>query len=209
MTSHSALNVADLPTFGEDTRAPIWWGNFLLLLIETTMFGLALAAYFYVHINFTEWPPPRVDILPAILNPLPDVFIPTANVVVLLASCIPMIIADRASRKMNRNAVLFALLLCIAFGIGTIILRFYEFPALKFRWDDNAYGSAVWTLLGMHLLHLFVMTSELVILVAYLIIRPLDPKHAVDVSVTAVYWYWVVGIWIPLYAIIYWGPRVL
>jgi cytochrome c oxidase subunit I+III len=80
---------------------------------------------------------------------------------------------------------------------------------MKFKWNDNAYASVVWTLLGMHLLHLIVAAGETFILTVWLMTHRLEEKYAVDISVTAVYWYWIVGVWLPIYLIIYWAPRIL
>jgi len=43
----------------------------------------------------------------------------------------------------------------------------------------------------------------------YLLMRfgPLEDKHYVDVTVSALYWYFVVAAWIPLYLLVYWLPR--
>src|SRR5205085_2264486 len=121
------IDVSELPPHVMDHRSPIWWGNVLLLCIETTMFAL----------------------------------------------------------------------------------RFLEFSGLKFRWDDNAYAAIVWTTIGMHLLHLVTGTAENFIMTLWVWLKGMDDKHARDVRVGAVYWYWIVGIWVPLYVIIYFGPRFL
>jgi heme/copper-type cytochrome/quinol oxidase subunit 3 len=80
---------------------------------------------------------------------------------------------------------------------------------MRFKWYENAYGSCVWFLLGMHYLHLLTLTAEVVFLTIWVFLRPFDEKHRVDITVLAVYWYWVAGIWIPLYAILYFGPRII
>jgi len=46
------------------------------------------------------------------------------------------------------------LVLCNVFAIAFIVVRAYEFGTLHCRWDTNAYGSIVWTLLGFHTTHL-------------------------------------------------------
>jgi heme/copper-type cytochrome/quinol oxidase subunit 3 len=58
----------------------------------------------------------------------------------------------------------------------------------------------------MHLIQLLVGSIEDAMMFAYISIYGLDDKHARDVRVTAVYWYWIVGIWVPLFAIVYFGP---
>ena len=52
------IDVSDLPSTCFDTSAPLWWGNTLLLFIETAMFGILIAIYFTVAMNLRPFPPP-------------------------------------------------------------------------------------------------------------------------------------------------------
>jgi cytochrome c oxidase subunit III len=205
----TTLDVSGLPKHTFDTRSQLWWGNLWLLCIETTMFGLVVAAYFYFRQNFVQWPPPHSDAPPYLLDPEPRLLVPTVNLFVMLLSVVPMAWADVAARRLDRRDVKIGLLLMMAFGAASIVLRFYEFRSLVWKWDSNAYGSITWTILGLHLMHLFVGTLEDFFLATWVFARPLDETHAVDVTVTAVYWYWIVGTWVLLYAIVYWGPRLM
>jgi heme/copper-type cytochrome/quinol oxidase subunit 3 len=47
-----------------------------------------------------------------------------------------------------------------------------------------------------------------VLLTVWIFIREFDMKHRVDIVTVAVYWYWVVAIWIVIYAIVYFTPRL-
>src|SRR5437868_14106530 len=120
-----------------------------------------------------------------------------------------MAIVDLACLRMDLRTVRVGMLIMVLIGFGTIALRFLEFSGLKFRWDDNAYAAIVWTTIGMHLLHLVTGTAENFIMTLWVWLKGMDDKHARDVRVGAVYWYWIVGIWVPLYIIIYFGPRFL
>ena len=51
-TGQMVLDVRDLPAIGFDHRAPLWWGNTLLLFIETTMFGS--------NLQQLRWPPSNI-----------------------------------------------------------------------------------------------------------------------------------------------------
>ena len=126
------IDVSDLPLSAMDHRSPIWIGNALLLAIETTMFAILVATYFYLRANFQNWPPPQINYLPPNFHPAPDLLWGTLNLLV-----------------------------------GVI--------------EDTL---------------MFVYISKF----------GLDDKHARDVRVTAVYWYWIAGIWVPLYVIVYFGP---
>jgi cytochrome c oxidase subunit 3 len=209
MTARAVIDVSELPSATMDHRSTIWWGNLMLLCIETMMFALLVGAYFYIRQNFYEWPPPKVHDPPAIYHAVPLLTVPTINLVLLLMSCIPMAWVDRACLKHNQMSVTLGLVVVILCGAAVIIFRFLEFHSLLFKWNENAYASAVWTILGMHLLHLFTGTLEFALLLSWLLLKDMDVKHARDIRVTATYWYWIAGVWLVLYAIVYLSPRFL
>jgi cytochrome c oxidase subunit 3 len=201
------IDVSDLEPHVMDMRSPIWWGNALLLCIETTMFALLVATYFYIHMNYTAWPPPRAT--NANYNTNPQLGYATINLLIIVASVIPMWIADRACLRRDVQTVRRCMLSLVVIGFITIALRFMEFDALQFRWDDNAYAGIVWTIVGMHLLHLVTGTAENLLMCLWVWIKGMDDKHARDIRIGAIYWYWIAAIWIPLYVIIYFGPRMI
>jgi heme/copper-type cytochrome/quinol oxidase subunit 3 len=202
------IDVSHLPHDVLDHRSPIWWGNLLLLLIETTMFALVIAAYFYFRIvDFDHWPPPQVDRVPVMFHPVPRLIYGTINLGIILLSLAPMFWVDRACLQRNVSAVKTGLFLSVILGLAAVTLRFLEFHGLYFRWDANAYSSIVWTTLGLHLAHLITGTCENGLMLAWICIHGMDDKHARDIRVTGVYWYWIVGFWLLLYLMIYWVPR--
>ena len=207
MSTRTVINVSELPHHEFDTYDPVWWGNNFLLAIETSMFAILIATYFYLRQNFALWPPPVAQLTDT-LRPLPELTYGTANTILLLFSCIPMVLTDRAARRGDRTFSQAGLVIAIACGVAALVLRSFEYSAVYFRWDSNAYGSVVWFMLGMHMLHLLVLTSECVLLAIWIFTREFDMKHRVDIVTVAVYWYWVVGIWVLLYGIIYFTPRV-
>lgn len=203
-----ALDVSALPESALDHRSLVWWGNLLLLVIETTMFSLLAASYFYVRMNFREWPPPLVHGAVPISHPVPPLGRPTLTLALLLLSLLPAVLSDRAALAMDERRVRWCFGLLTALGVIAAALRFHELPALQFSWDDNAYASVIWTTVCLHLLHIIVSTAENLGLLLWAVTHPLDRKHARDIRVSGVYWYWVVTVWIPLYAMIYFGPRL-
>lgn len=207
-TLRPVISVARLPASAVDHRSPIWWGNLLLLFIETTMFVLMVGAYFYVRQNYNVWPPPQVNSPFALLRPVPTLSLPLVSLAILTLSAAPMIWADRAALHGKEGAVKVAMTLAVILGGVLIGLRFREFRYLNCRWDDHAYSGIIWTITGMHLLHLIVGTAENLLLTAWLYLKGMDDKHARDVRVGAVYWYWIVGIWWILFAVIFFSPRL-
>jgi cytochrome c oxidase subunit III len=207
MHTRATIDVSKLPDNAMDAHAPLWWGNLLMILIETMTMALLIATYFYVRRNFWEWPPPRVDAGPPLLDPVPKLGFATVNIILLLVSCIPMYLTDQFARGLQRGKVIFGLLVMTLIAIVSLWLRWHEFDAVHFRWDDNAYGSVVWTLLGMHFFYILIGIGEFLVMAAWALRYPFEEKHALDVTLMGGYWYWVAGIWLPTYVILYWYPR--
>jgi heme/copper-type cytochrome/quinol oxidase subunit 3 len=208
MSARAVINVKELPKHRFDARAPIWWGNLWLLAIETTMFAIAFAAYFYLQQNFQLWPPPNTSTVFG-TDPVPDLTAGTVNVILLVLSCAPMFLMDRAARRGDRARVRLWLAVCLVMCVAMIVLRFFEFGATKFQWDSNAYGSITWAILALHALHLLTVFGEGFLLATWVFTQPLDMSRRVDATVLAFYWYWVAGIWIPFYVILYFAPRMI
>src|SRR5207248_191406 len=85
--------------------------------------------------------------------------------------------------RMDLRTVRLGMTAMVLIGLGTIALRFFEFSGLKFRWDDNAYSAVIWTVLGMHLLHLITGTAENLLMTLWVWLKGLDIRHARDVRV--------------------------
>jgi cytochrome c oxidase subunit I+III len=209
MRPRSTIDVSHLPDSAWDERSPLWWGNLLLTLIESTTVLLMLATYFYLRMNYRQWPPPKVDVYPPILNPNPDLGVATVNVLLMLASCLPMYWTDMAARRKDKSKVLIGLAVLLAVSIAAMTLRWFEFKATKFWWNDNAYASTVWTTLGLHLTYLLAGAGEFFIMGLWIVTHDLDEKHAMDVTLAGGYWYWVAGTGTLIYAVIFIGPRIL
>ena len=203
------IDVAHLPdeVFGE--RATVWWGNTLMLCIETATLAVLLVSYFYLRMNFDQWPPPKVDAYPPIAHPVPDLGVSTLNVLLLIASVFAMAWTHRAAHKLNRGRVLLGLGVMFAASALVTWLRWKEFPATKFWWNDNAYASIVWLIIGMHLLYSLAGAGEFLVMGLWVMTRKLDEAHALDVTLAGIYWYWVAGTGVVIYLVVYWGARVL
>ena len=194
------VDAASLPSYAFGDRSVMWWGTLGVMAIEGTVFALAVLVYFYVRTRVSEWPPG---------GPRPDLLWGTINVGIMLASILPNAYTKRAAERLDLRGVRIGLVTCIVFAIAFIVVRVFEFPALNVRWDTNAYGSAVWMLLGLHTTHLVTDFLDTVVLGALMFTGPLEGRRFVDVSENAFYWYFVVGSWLTIYAVIYLAPFVL
>jgi cytochrome c oxidase subunit 3 len=201
------LDVSSLPAGSNDHKAPIWWGNLLLLVIESAMFALLIATYLYLWQNAQVWPPPRVQRFPTLIDASPSLLVPSISFVILMLSCIPMYLGDQAALAMDKAGVVKWTLLAVAMAFVVLFLRVFEFKALHFRWDENAYASTVWTLVGLHVLHVLVAAIEGALSAVWIAREGIDRKHALDVRCSAVYWYWVSAVWVVVFALVYVAPH--
>jgi heme/copper-type cytochrome/quinol oxidase subunit 3 len=187
-----------LPSYAYGASSLMWWGTVGVAAIEGTVFALAIMIYFYVRTRVESWPPSV---------PPPDLLWGTVNTVILLLSCIPNQMAKKAGEREDLAGVRLWMSVCTIFAIAFLVVRAFEFAALNVKWDTNAYGSAVWFLLGLHTTHLATDFVDTVVLGALMFTGPLERHRFVDVSENAVYWYFVVGAWLPIYFVLYWAPR--
>jgi cytochrome c oxidase subunit III len=201
MRERVVIDVSRLPGFAFGQRAVTWWGVCGFLAIEGTMLALCFVTYFYLRDRVFDWPPPPTA--------LPDLLIPTINLILLLLSVVPMQLICKAARRLDVRSVIRWHVVCDIVGLAFITLRFFEFKALNVYWDTNAYGSIVWTIIVIHTFHLLSEVIETIVITLLLILGHTEPKYMVDSTDNALYWYFIVGIWVPCFALIYLAPRYL
>lgn len=202
MIQRQVIDAAALPDHAFGSRSIMWWSTMTIIAIESTVFALAIASYFYLQGNEEAWPPPDTA--------LPGLLWPTINVFILLGSLIPNELTKRAAEDMRLDAVRRWMVVADLFSVAFVIVRGFEFTTLNVSWDSNAYGSVTWTLLGFHTLHLVTDLIDTLVLTVLMFTRHGDkPRRFVDVAENAFYWYFVVLTWIPIYLVLYWAPRWL
>jgi heme/copper-type cytochrome/quinol oxidase subunit 3 len=201
MNAPRTLDVGSLPPGAFGSRSLMWWGTMGMVLIESTVFALAIASYFYFRTRMPAWPPDGVA--------PPDLRWGTLNTVVLLVSMLPNELAKRAGERIDLRGVRLWMVVCLVFGVAFNILRVYEFLHLNVRWDHDAYGSIVWVLLGLHTTHIITDVLDTAVLAVLMFVGPIEEKRFVDVEENAAYWYFVVIAWLPIYGVIYWAPRLM
>ena len=200
MSAHRTLDVSTLAPGAFGHRSVVWWGTAGIIVIEATAFAMTIAAYFYLRTRVPYWPPNV---------PPPDHLWGAVNTIILLVSMIPNELARRAADRVDLGKVRLWMVVAIAFGFAFNVVRIFEFADLNVRWDTNAYGSVVWLLLGLHTTHIVTDFADTLVLAVLMFVGPIEEKRFVDVSENAGYWYFVVLSWLPIYAVIYWAPRLI
>jgi cytochrome c oxidase subunit 3 len=201
MTAPRTLDVAGLPPYAISNQSLLFWGQALLCVIEGSLLCMLIATYFYLRSSVDVWPGPGVQ--------LPGLTLSTLALVPLLASCVGSYLASEGAKKNSRSGMLFGLILNLALALVFLGLRAVEWGGFNFTWENGAHGSIVWAILFLHTYDIvadMIFTAVLVIIVAS---GRCGPKQRIGVHVDSVLWYFLVGIWIPLYGVVYWAPRLI
>ncbi len=193
------LDVSGLAPAGFGHRSILWWGTMGLMLIEGMAFVLAIAMYFYIRLRNETWPPNL---------PPPMLLWGTLNTLVLLVSAVPNQLAKSAAEHIDLGKVRLWLVVCLLFGVVFNVIRVFEFMSLNCFWNTNAYGSIVWLLLSLHTVHIATDVADTGVLTVLMFVGPIEEKRFVDVAENAMYWYFVVFTWLPIYGLLYWAPRL-
>ncbi|RIK92060.1 MAG: cytochrome C oxidase subunit III [Proteobacteria bacterium] len=176
----------------------MWWATLGFIVIEGAMFAMLIATAVYLRGVEPDWPPNTYA--------PPDLFWGTLNTAILLASVVPNHLLKKATHALDLRGVQRWLLVQNGFAVAFLVVRAFEFGALGVRWDSNAYGSIAWFVLGFHTLHLLTDAAESAVLTFWMFQNP-GPRRFEDVSEECIYWDFVVLVWLPLYAVLYWLPR--
>jgi len=200
MKERVAADLSRLPLHGLGRASVTWWGTMAFMLIEGTGFALVIAVYLYLMSLSSTWPinAPSPGLLPGSLVTL-----------ILVASVVPNCLVTRWAGQQDLRKVRIGMVIMSLLGIAPLIVRAFEFPALHVKWDTNAYGSVVWTLLGLHTTHIITDLVDTLVLAALTFTRHgKNLRRFGDVQDNAMYWNFVVAAWLPIYACIYWVPRL-
>ena len=193
------LDVSELPDLVFGPRDLMWWGTVGFMVIEGTTLVLAMLSYLYLSKNFQGWPPYG--------TPEPSLGVPIAQLVTMLVSIPLMVWLQRVSRRFDLRGVRWGMLLATVFNTAFVVLRWFELRALNVKWDTNAYGSAQWLLVLAHATLLLIELLEVAGMAALFWVGPVEKKHFTDASDLALYWYFMVGIWVPIFVLSYLLPR--
>ncbi len=194
-------DVADLPTHKFGPSSLTWWGIIGFMVIEGAAFGLAFAAYFFIMGHEQGWPPEA--------RQAPNLLWGTLFTLVILVSEIPNTMIKKAAKARDVLAIRRLMPLVVLIGAVLLVIRGMEFNNLNCRWTDDAYSSIIWALLLLHTTHILTDWFDTIVL-AFLMRTPVgwEGRRLVDVDENSLYWRFVWLLWLPIYLMIYWIPRL-
>ena len=198
MTEVRTIDVSHLRPYDISNQSPLWWGQFMIVFIEGTMFCILIAAYFYTRLRMDVWPPPG--------DQYPHLLLPSFALIPLILSCLGSYWASEAAKKNSRAGMIGGLLLNLVLAGIALVMRIVEWHSLNFNWKTDIQGSYVWAFLGLHTFDYIGDLVFTVVLLMLILAGYNGPKQRLGVHVDSIVWYFLVAIWIPIYITIYWAP---
>lgn len=178
-------------------RSVGWWGTIGLIATEGMLFALLLFGNFYLRAQSADWPEGGIAD--------PELAKSGVRTIVLLASTIPAVVAERAAKRGQRGLTIAGLTLTMLMGLTFLAGHVDEYFTLReeFTWSTNAYGSVFYTITNLHALHVLVG----VVVLGFLLWRMLASHYRagrVDpIENGILYWHFVDVVWIIIFTVVY------
>lgn len=195
------MDLRTLSTQPSGKSSPEIWGILGLVTIEGIVFIGAIASYFHLKLQNPSWPPTGIED--------PEVLLPTLNTLLLALTAIPAWLSVRGLRRGEDGPARWGLPVGMLMLVAFMALKVYEYSHKPWGAASHAYGSMVMLMTGLHLAHVGAVVLKTAVVYTYLQTDRIEPRRSAPLESNAIYWYFVILIWLPLYATIYLSPRLL
>lgn len=169
-----------------------------LIVAELMLFAGLIGAYLVFRLQELDWPPAGQPRLPIGVTAL--------NTVALVASAVALRrgvallrrgVADRAGRLMTLAAALGVLFLAVQ-GLEWVRLIRHGLTL-----GSSVFGGVFYLLIGCHAVHVAVAVLYLALVTVGVLRSFISPDRPVAVEICATYWYFVTGLWLVLFPLVY------
>jgi cytochrome c oxidase subunit 3 len=175
-------------------------GMWLFVISDALTFSVVIFAYGYLRLAAADWPRPFLFV-PSIVNASVMTF-------VLMTSSVTMVYAVRSAQLGLRKASVWWLCATVLCGVIFDVLHLREWAGLikegvrplQNPWGTPMFGSAFFSLTGLHMLH---VTIGIIYLLAVAAMFGSSKATADDVEVSGLYWHFVDLVWMFIFPLVY------
>ena len=186
-----------LPVGGWRKKSSGWWGIWLLIATEASLFGYLLLCYYYLWSQTKRsWPP----------DGLPNLTLPSINTALLLSSSGFVYLAERAVRKNKKWISVFWFVIAIAAGMAFVAVQAKEWLDKDYTITTHLYGSLYYTITGFHMLHVVAGLIILSVLLLWTALGYYDERRYEAVSIGGLYWHFVDVVWLFIFTSFFLAP---
>ena len=181
----------------EHAQSRVTFGFWVYLMSDCVLFAGLFAAYAILHTQ-TFGGPSGADIfsLPFVL----------AETIILLTSSFTCGIAVLASRRNQKNVTIVALLATLLLGAAFLTMELSEFAHLAhdgYCWQQSAFLSSFFTLVGTHGLHVFFGSLWILVLIGHLAHSGLTARTRQKLICLSLFWHFLDIVWIFIFTFVY------
>jgi cytochrome c oxidase subunit 3 len=167
-----------------------------LILTETTLFAIFVAAYVYYIGRSLTGPYPK-DVLG----------LPIIATICLLSSSVTIVLAERACARENGSGFrlwwLITILLALIF-ISSTAREWHELITKDgLTISTNLFGTTYYSLVGLHASHVIVGLILLVLVMSLSLRGYVRRRHAEHVQMISWYWHFVDAVWVVVFTVVY------
>jgi cytochrome c oxidase subunit 3 len=186
-----------LPIGSPGRRSGGWWGMLALIATEGALFVYLIFIYLYMGSqSTTAWPP----------DGKPELAIPAANTLVLLASSGFVWLGERSVRHGQKRPGAIAIAIGIALGTLFVGVQLHEWAGKSYGITTHLYGSLYFTITGFHMAHVVAGLVMLTVLLAWTCLGYFDKKRSAALQIGALYWHFVDVVWLLIFTALYLTP---
>ena len=184
-------------------------GMIIFVFTEVMFFSALISAYLIIKAGapMGTWPPPDQPTLPVAMTGF--------NTIVLLLSGVMMFLSGRAYAASNKTRSVRLLFAATLLGLFFVLVQGYEWvnlikhgltlyaPDIKLATGGmtaSSYGSFFYLIIGTHALH--ALAAIIYMIRAYSAFQS-DRLGRGEFQALSIFWYFVVGVWPVLYALVY------
>jgi heme/copper-type cytochrome/quinol oxidase subunit 3 len=165
---------------------------------EAMFFAGLVGAFLVFRLGSVTWPPAGQPRLP--------VAVTAVNTVILLLSAYTMYRGLRAIRAGSRQGLVGGLLATALLGavfLGVQGVEWVRLVHFGLTLSTGTYGATFYTLIGTHGLHVLGALLWLAVMLVGATRNRFSAARHVAVELCGMYWYFVVGLWPILFALVY------
>ena len=190
-------NHRDPPPATSSSIHAVQLGMLLFIGSEIMLFAGLLAVYTALRFGHLMWPSAQLYL---------PVKVTWVNTFILLSSCYTMYRAVGAGRKDQQSRLV--TLLTVTMALGTLFLSIQGYEWIQLIRDGltittGVYGANFYLLIGCHALHVLGAVIWLLVVVWLARQGRFPSSRFVGVEMCAWYWYFVGGLWVLLFALVY------
>ena len=197
LSMHGHAGVMAEPTFSVPAKKMAMW---LFIIADSATFAGCLVAYGFLRNGTPNWPTP-FQFSPTVINAMIMTFI-------LISSSLTMLFGIRSARLGDKAGAFRWTMITAAGGILFALLHIREWLALidegmtlfKNPWGTGLFGSAFYSITGLHLLH---VTGGVIALIAVGVRYKGGRYNADDLEITGLYWHFVDLVWMFVVPLVY------